>query len=160
LTFDARVKQVPLILLIENDDNDVFFFRRALSRCGFPGDVRVVQTAWQARNYLEGRGEFKDRDYYRVPGLIVCDLHLPGATGIEFVQWLREEPEFKNIPLIIWTGSMTSEALQTMVAAGASGYQIKTPNFQQLCAAVEEMLKNVEKPASPGPSANESRRAT
>ncbi len=154
------MKQVPVILLIENDDNDVFFFRRALSRCSFGGDVRVVQTAWQARNYLEGRGEFKDREYYRIPNLIVCDLHLPGATGVEFVQWLREERQFQRIPLIIWTGSMTAEALKTMLAAGASGYQIKTPNFQQLCAVVEEMLKNVEKSPSVQPRDNEDYRAT
>lgn len=149
------MKQVPVILLIENNDNDVFFFRRALSRCNFAGDVRVVQTAWNARNYLEGRAEFKDREYYRLPNLIVCDLHLPGATGVEFVQWLREEPKFHQIPLIVWTGSMTSEALQNVMTAGASGYQLKTPNFQRLCDAVEQMLKNLTTPANAGSTEHE-----
>lgn len=141
---NARVKRVPTILLIENDDNDVFFFRRALSRCNFPGNVRVVQTAWQARNYLEARGEFKDQEYFCIPDLIVSDLHLPGATGMEFVQWLREEPKLQHIPLIVWTGSMTAQALRDILAKGASGYQIKTPDFQQLCTAVDEMLKKLK----------------
>jgi CheY-like chemotaxis protein len=149
------VKQVPVILLIENNDNDVFFFRRALSRCSFGGDVRVVQTAWHARNYLEGRAEFKDRSYYRLPHLIVCDLHLPGATGVEFVQWLREEPNFRHIPLIVWTGSMTADALQNVLAAGATGYQLKTPDFQRLCDVVVQMLKQLNPPANAGPAEHE-----
>src|SRR5204862_6099958 len=64
------VKQSHVILLIENDESDVFFFRRALSSCQFRGVVRVVGTAWQARDYMEGRGEFRDRSYYPLPNLI------------------------------------------------------------------------------------------
>jgi len=135
-----EVKPLKVILLIEDDESDVFFFRRALSSCRFQGQVRVVANAWQARNYLEGRGEFKDRDYYPLPQLIVCDLHLPGATGVEFVKWLREDRRF-TVPLIIWTGSMPQNQLEEALAAGASSVFRKTPEFARLCDGVKEMLK-------------------
>jgi CheY-like chemotaxis protein len=135
------VKQSQVILLIENDEADVFFFRRALSTCHFPGVVRVVGTAWQARDYMEGRGEFKDRGYYPLPHLIVCDLHLPGASGVDFVKWLREHPDFSALPIVVWTGSMPEKELQAVMAAGVSSYQVKTPEFKQLCERVLGMLQ-------------------
>jgi CheY-like chemotaxis protein len=135
------VKQSYVILLIENDESDVFFFRRALSSCHFRGVVRVVGTAWQARDYMEGRGEFRDRSYYPVPHLVVCDLHLPGASGADFLKWIREHPDFHSLPIIVWTGSLPEKELQTIMSAGASSYQLKTPEFKTLCERVDDMLK-------------------
>ena len=135
------MKQPHVVLLIENDESDVFFFRRALSSSHFRGIVRVVGTAWQARDYMEGRGEYRDRDYYPLPHLIVCDLHLPGASGVDFVTWVREHPVFRSIPVIVWSGSLPEKDLQAVMAAGASSYQLKTPEFKTLCARVDEMLK-------------------
>ena len=138
-----RLKQSEAILLIENDESDVFFFRRALSSCHFPGVVRVVGTAWQARDYMEGRGEFRDRSYYPLPNLIVCDLHLPGASGVDFVTWIREHPVYNSLPIILWSGSLPEKELQSIMSAGASSYQLKTPEFKTLCERVNEMLKHL-----------------
>ena len=137
----SEVKERPLILLIENNDSDVFFFRRALSRCNFLGDVRVVVTAWQARNYLEGVGEFTDRNYYPIPRLIVCDLHLPGASGVDFIEWLRNSSRFKEIPIVLWSGSMPSADLQKVLGIGATAVELKTPDFQRLCSTLENLLR-------------------
>ena len=52
----------PLILLIENDDADVFLFRRALSKLDYRGDVRVVGSVTEARAYMENRGSFADKE--------------------------------------------------------------------------------------------------
>ena len=140
------MKRVAVILLIEDDESDVFFFRRALSSCRFSGHVRIVPNAWHARNYLEGEGEYKNREYYPVPDLIVCDLHLPGATGVDFVRWLREHKRFSAIPLIIWSGSMPEEQLKDALSAGASSVFRKTPEFARLCDSVGEMLKLMRPP--------------
>jgi CheY-like chemotaxis protein len=136
----------PTILLIENDDNDVFLFRRALSRCHYLGDVRITGSAWEARNYLEGRERFTDRRYYPIPDLIVSDLHLPGASGIEFVRWLRSEPQFEKIPLILWSGSMPEGELKRVLEhSGITDYALKTANFALLCDKVEGMLNRLKK---------------
>src|SRR5688572_10374133 len=67
---------LPVILLIENEESDVFLFRRALSRLNFIGVVRVVGSVSEAREYLEGRGRFADRSYDPLPDLIVSDMNL------------------------------------------------------------------------------------
>src|SRR5688572_12316990 len=77
-----RLKQSEAILLIENDESDVFFFRRALSSCHFPGVVRVVGTAWQARDYMEGRGKFSDRSYFPLPNLSYAIFIFPAQVAL------------------------------------------------------------------------------
>jgi CheY-like chemotaxis protein len=128
------------ILLIEDEEADVFLFRRGLSRCNFPGNLRVVENAWRARDYMEGRGAYSDREYYPIPELIVSDLHLPGASGEEFVKWLRETPRFKNIPLVLWSGSMPEEQVRRILENGANAYYRKTADFRVLCEVIHEVL--------------------
>lgn len=61
----SREQRPPVLLLIENDENDVFLFRRALSRLKFSGAVHLVCSVSEARDYLDGHGKFTDRSYYR-----------------------------------------------------------------------------------------------
>ena len=48
----------PVVLLIENDESDVFLFRRALAKAGYTGDLRVVGSATEARAYMENTHPF------------------------------------------------------------------------------------------------------
>jgi CheY-like chemotaxis protein len=143
VSVQRSVGQNKVVLLIENDENDVFAFRRALAHCHYAGAVRVVGTCWQARDYIEGRNAYADRRYSPLPDLIVSDFHLPGATGIEFVKWLREQPAFAQIPVVIWTGSMACAELEKVLAAGATSHQLKTAEFKTLCGNIEKMLSHL-----------------
>lgn len=131
------------ILLVEDEENDVFFFRRCLSAIDASVDVRVLTTAWEARNYIEGIGVFADRAYYPLPVLIVMDMHLPGATGLEFLRWLRNRDDMRDIPVFFLSGSMSCDALNAIVEAGARGHFVKTPNFATAKDNLSHMLKHL-----------------
>ena len=88
------VETALTILLVEDDENDVFWFRRCLSAIAARVNIRVVENAWLARNYLEGLAPFTDRAYYPIPDLIVADFHLPGASGLELIRWLKNDARF------------------------------------------------------------------
>src|SRR2546423_54701 len=90
--------RVPVILLIENEVEDVFLFRRSLARANFRGNVRVVGSASEARVYLEGTPPFESRTYFPFPDLIVSDMSLPGESGNAFLAWLREDKRFNTVP--------------------------------------------------------------
>jgi CheY-like chemotaxis protein len=129
----------PLILLVEDNENDVFAFRRALAFVGFRGAVRVVDSAWQARDYMEGRGAYADRDYYPLPQLVVSDLNLPGASGLELVRWLRDQPAFNALPVALWSGAMSDIDVKRAFQAGITEHYTKTGDFGALVATVKQM---------------------
>ena len=131
----------PLVLLIENDEADIFLFRRALSQLNFKGDVRVVCSITEAKQYLEGHGQFQDRNYYRIPDLIVSDMHLPGASGNDFLEWLRRNSRFSCIPLVFLSGSFLPVDRSRAINLGPEGFFVKTGDIAAMRERVESILK-------------------
>lgn len=129
-----------MILLLENEENDVFFFRRALSALRFRGQLRVVENVTQAREYLEGKGEFKNQKYFPRPDLIVSDLKLTGKTGLEFLRWLRTEPNYAEIPFVMFSGSALPQEREAALEEGARAFFTKSAEFAIMRERVQEIL--------------------
>src|SRR5436853_1962634 len=72
------------------------------------------------------------------PDLVVVDIGLPGASGIELTKTIRSE--LPNIPVLIL--SMHEEALYATRAlrAGATGYIVKQDAIDNIAAALREAL--------------------
>lgn len=130
----------PLILLIENDDADVFLFRRALSKLDYRGDVRVVGSVSEARNYMRNEGSFTDKVYFRRPQLIVSDFRLNGPTALEFVRWLRLDYNEREIPLVVLSGAIRAGDLPSISTAGVNEVIYKTPDVATLAQRLQPIL--------------------
>jgi CheY-like chemotaxis protein len=65
------------ILLVEDEENDVFFFQRAVTKAGILNPVQVAWDGQQAIDYLRGVGKFAQRAEFPLPSLVLLDLKLP-----------------------------------------------------------------------------------
>jgi CheY-like chemotaxis protein len=131
----------PTILVLEDEENDLFFLRRALATCEFKGTVRVVQNISHARDYLEGRGTYADRHYYPLPDLIVTDFKMRGQTGVEFLRWLRTEKSYAEIPVVMFSGTALPQDKEAALQSGALAFFAKSGDFRTVCQNVEGILK-------------------
>jgi CheY-like chemotaxis protein len=130
----------PVILLIENDENDVFLFRRALYATGWRGDLRVVGSATEARLYMENGYPYEDPLYFGHPQLIVSDYRLAGHTAIEFVVWVRSQPEFVDLPIVILSGVAGGYDVAKSAAIKPTAFISKTGDVQKLAELVKPVL--------------------
>jgi len=131
---------VPVILLIENDEADVFLFRRALAKVGYAGDLRVVGSASEARAYMENSPPFKDPIYFRQPNLIVSDFRLAGHTAIDFLTWLRFQPALAQIPVVMLSGVASGLTTERATQIGAVAMILKTADVGALAASLNPLL--------------------
>jgi CheY-like chemotaxis protein len=131
---------VPLILLIEDDVNDVFFFRRTLSKLGYHADVRVVASNGEARRYMLNEGEFANAVYYRRPDLIVSDFRLADDTALGFVQWLRSSPQFNDIPIVMLSGAVSRMDPALFVGLAVKSFVRKTADVTVLGSSLQPLL--------------------
>ena len=92
-----------IMLLVEDDPNDILLIQRAFAKACLVNPLKVVRDGEEALNYLSGSGEFADRGRYPLPSLILLDLKLPRKSGLEILQWLRQQPALKHIPVIVLT---------------------------------------------------------
>jgi CheY-like chemotaxis protein len=62
------------VLYVEDDPNDVVLLRRAFKRAELMNELIHVGDGEKAIAYLQGRGEYADRDRFPIPSLLIIDL--------------------------------------------------------------------------------------
>jgi CheY-like chemotaxis protein len=120
------------ILLVEDNEDDVFFMKRAAKNAEITTPFQVVMDGQEAVDYLAGSGEFADREKYPLPCLVLLDLKLPRRNGHEVLQWIREQPEFKTLVVIILSTSREARDVELAYQSGANSYLVKPTGSPQL----------------------------
>ena len=121
-----------LILLVEDNDDDALLFQRALKKAGFINPVSTVTSVAAAKHYLKGDGPFADRSAHPFPSIMVVDLKLPDGDGVEFLRWVRSQPDFKSLHCLVVTSDFRPSTLQASYASGADSFLCKPCSYQDI----------------------------
>jgi len=121
-----------VILLVEDNQDDVFLMRRALQSARIVNPLIVVESGQEAVDYLAGAGKFSDRDSYPLPAVVFLDLKLPFIFGHNVLAWVRKQKEFESLVVIVLTSSNEASDLSRSYALGANSYLVKPPTAEQL----------------------------
>jgi CheY-like chemotaxis protein len=119
-----------LILLAEDEPNDVFFFKRALKKAQIPVDVQTVSDGKLAMDYLGGKGAYADRSMFPLPSMIFLDIKMPHATGIEVLNWIKQQEHLRNIPCVMISSSEMPRDRDDAFRIGALDYVVKPPTME------------------------------
>ena len=122
------------ILLVEDDENDVFFLKRAFHEAQIPNPLRVARDGQEAIDYLGGTEKFTDRTQYPLPCLIVLDLKMPNKTGLEVLDWLRQQPVLRCIPVILFSSSAHRNDVERSYRLGANAFVVKPSSVEERTA--------------------------
>ena len=120
------------ILLVEDNQDDVFFMRRALTAARVVNPLYVVEDGQAAVDYLAGAGKYADRESYPLPAVLFLDLKLPYLSGHEVLAWIRRQKELEALLVIVLTSSNEASDLSRCYALGANSYLVKPPTPDQL----------------------------
>ena len=132
--------QVP-ILLAEDDLNDLLLMQRALDRAGMHNPVFPVRDGREIVQYLEGSGEFAQRDKHPLPGLLLLDLKMPVMDGFDVLAWLRAHPQFDALPVVVLSSSKFEGDIQKSRELGVYDYRVKPLAFEDLVRLLEDVRK-------------------
>src|SRR5262245_36121697 len=124
------MKLEKVILLIEDNEDDVFFAQLALKEAGVQNPLHVVTDGQEAVQYLSGTGRFADREKFPFPSLIFLDLKLPYRSGLEILAWMRQHKELPETFVAILTSSNEPKDLKAAYDLGAKTYLVKPPSPQ------------------------------
>jgi CheY-like chemotaxis protein len=123
---------LPTILLVEDNDDDVFAMQRALRKAQITHPLQVVTNGQKAVDYLSGNSSYTDRNYYPVPSLVFLDLKLPYLDGFEVLSWIRTQPGLKDLAVVILTSSAEEIDRARAAQLGVYTYLVKPPQPQHL----------------------------
>jgi CheY-like chemotaxis protein len=122
----------PSILLVEDNDDDVFLMRRALKAAGIANPVQLVEDGQQALDYFRAKTQGQEGEESQLPAIVFLDLKLPVLTGLEVLDWIRNQPFAQNIAVVVLTSSNEPSDLKEAYRLGANSYLVKPPTAEQL----------------------------
>ena len=113
-----EIESKATLLLVEDDQADVFLVKRALTRHG--GKIRLA-TARDGAEALEMlRGKQIER-----PFVILSDLNMPGMSGYEFLDEIRADEALRDSIIFVISSSNLAEDVNLAYQHFASGYIVK-----------------------------------
>ena len=118
----------PRILVVDDDANAREIMGRFLQQHDWT--VVLAANGQQALQYLKAT----------IPDLIVLDLMMPGMDGFEFIQVLRQSPNWSDIPIIIVTAKTLTAKDQKRLNGVIRVYQKADFNRQDLINEVQTLV--------------------
>lgn len=134
LTLQSNIHVMPdkryNILMAEDEGNIADFVSRGLSDFGYTVEAFADgKAAWEA---IDSRPNAFD--------LLLLDIRMPGMTGLEVCEKLREKYGYKT-PVIMLTALGTTDDIVLGLHAGADDYIVKPFKFVELVARIKAILR-------------------
>lgn len=127
------------VLLVEDDLNDIFLVKRAFRMAQIQNPLQVATDGLEAIHYLRGEGKFGDREAYPLPKLVVMDIKMPRKTGFEVLEWAKNDPLLRRIPIVIVSSSDHPADINHAYELGANAYMVKPMDYR----AVEHLFSSI-----------------
>jgi len=118
------------ILLVEDDSTDVFLMERTFAKAEIAQKLLVAKNGVEAIELLSSVDTTAPSE--ELPRLVVLDLKLPLKSGLEVLQWMRDQKLIKRIPVIVFTSSLDRGDINCAYDYGANGYFLKTGSLDKM----------------------------
>lgn len=125
------------VLYAEDEANDAFFLQRAFARAGVEQKLIVVPDGQEAIDYFSGAGAYSNRDEHPLPCLLLLDLNMPRKSGMDVLKWVRSDPRFSTLPVIVLTSSLHDADIHRAYIQGANAYLVKPTDPGELVPTVK-----------------------
>ena len=126
------------ILLVEDNRGDALLARRAFKRGKAANEVTVAESGEEGLRMLR-----REAAYAGAPGpdIILLDLNLPRMHGHEFLTTVKDDPDLRQIPVIVLSSSKAGNDVTTSYRRHANGYISKplSPDaYDDIVARIED----------------------
>lgn len=128
------------ILLVEDNEADVYLFRKTFDGAWRTYDLTVIQDGGAAMAFVRGEGQYAGRP---VPALAVIDMSLPKNDGIQVLEAIRQVERFNHMPVVMVSSSSSPPARLAQAQFRIARYITKPPeleSFLQIGRVLKELL--------------------
>ncbi len=117
------------LLVVEDEQGIRDMIRFALPETEF--HIVDAENSVQAAVYLAEK----------TPDLVLVDWMLPGKSGLEFIQWIKQQDTLSDVPIIMLTAKAEEEYKVKGLMTGADDYITKPFSPNELIARIKTVLR-------------------
>ncbi len=131
------------LLVVDDNHADRELLKILLKRVDRPHEVYFATDGMDALDFLHCRGPYFDAPR---PNLLLLDLNMPRMNGLDLLKRLKADPEFRVIPVVMFSSSASAGDIRKAYEAHANCYVQKPANLDrahQLIQALEAFWMDV-----------------
>jgi two-component system, OmpR family, phosphate regulon response regulator PhoB len=141
------MKRLGHIIMADDNPNDVSLVSYAFQEAGLDNPVQWLATGEMLLHHL-----IENRASQQMPLLVVMDWKMPGANPLKILKWIRKQPEYLSLLIVVLTGSDSPLEKKLAYEAGANWHIVKSSNFTDLAQLVDRIRKFWLSTTGPEPS--------
>jgi CheY-like chemotaxis protein len=130
--------QDVFILIAEDDADDRFLLQAAFQENGFTDELHFVDNGVELMDYLSSIRKEGDTAAL-LPKFILLDLNMPKKDGREVLREIKQHPELKKIPVVIFSTTNNEQEMRRCYELGANSYITKPNSFDHLLKIVANL---------------------
>jgi CheY-like chemotaxis protein len=122
------------LFIIDDDVEDQEIFMEAL---------KEVDSSIQCYAAISGEDAFKqiEKEIVMLPDLFFLDLNMPKLNGKQVLKEIKKNKNLVDIPVIMYSTSFAPKDIEEIKTVGAAHYLLKPSRFEDLCKALEYILR-------------------
>jgi CheY-like chemotaxis protein len=132
----TKNNNVPNVLLVEDNENDVLLTRRSFAKCGLAANLHHVENGEQCMHFLRKQGEYTNAP---TPDLILLDLNMPLMDGREVLAEMVVDKSLNHLPVIILTTSDSDRDILGMYKLRCNSYITKPVNYHDFLKVIDNI---------------------
>ena len=119
-------KKGMAILMVDDDAEDRLLLKDVFDELGYSDCIHFEENGEDAIAYLQAC-----TDGERLPRLIVLDLNMPRLNGRQTLQYIKNQPRFSEIAVMIYSTSLNPIERDECLALGAHSYIVKPATYSE-----------------------------
>jgi DNA-binding response OmpR family regulator len=116
------------ILVVEDNEADVFLITEAIREANLPVVLDVARNGEQATMFFDRADSGSDEP---CPALMILDINLPRKPGFEVLRHMRRSRRCGSVPVIVVSTSDSEQDRARMNELGADGYFRKPSEYHE-----------------------------
>src|SRR5579875_502637 len=124
-----------MILLVEDDPDHEVLAIRALNKANVANSIEVARDGAEALEYMNGVAAGTKQ----MPQLVLLDLKLPKADGLEVLRHIRASEKTALLPVVVLTSSDEERDIVASYRLGVNSYIRKPVNFTDFAEATRQL---------------------
>jgi len=124
------------ILLVEDNEGDILLIKESFEDARILNTISAVKDGEKAIRYLDKTGSYSD---VKSPDLILLDVNLPRISGHEVLAYIKNNPNLKQIPVIMLTTSSAEKDIIESYKNHANCYITKPVEVDEFLQAITKI---------------------
>lgn len=123
------------MIIVDDDEDDILFLQSILAESGINTTVSFLSGKDILHFILTTKS---------IPALILLDYNMPVLNGLEVLQAIRANEEYKQVPVILFSTGMNAIHAEALKLAGATACFAKPFSVDEARVVVNEIIDQVK----------------